>query len=353
MTIAPNCITFIGFVVGMSSFFINLYFFLFQNAEYPAWAWFYAAFSLFFYQTFDALDGKQARRTGTGSPLGELYDHGCDAFLTPFVQANMALATNLDPALTFAYVFFTSIGLFTAIWEQYTTGTLDLGYISGPVEGILLSCGMFCVSGFKSTAFWVQPLFAQPYTLPLPFAVDGHDTLTVSTCRDVILLFFFVALFFTVLANLSHAITKPTVHASSWVAYRAALPTCVITILHVVVYRMYPHVQAQYPFVFEFSYGLLISQTVTRLTVSRLCIMPYRAFFFHYVLMLVVHLLAVANKVLSVMDSDTADQVLGKSFFALALLGAFCFLCLVLSVFRQLADYLGINIMSIKKKKQN
>jgi hypothetical protein len=28
------------------------------------------------YQTLDALDGKQARRTKTSSPLGELFDHG-------------------------------------------------------------------------------------------------------------------------------------------------------------------------------------------------------------------------------------------------------------------------------------
>jgi phosphatidylglycerophosphate synthase len=28
------------------------------------------------YQTLDAVDGKQARRTGTSSPLGQLFDHG-------------------------------------------------------------------------------------------------------------------------------------------------------------------------------------------------------------------------------------------------------------------------------------
>lgn len=27
-------------------------------------------------QTFDAVDGKQARRTNSSSPLGELFDHG-------------------------------------------------------------------------------------------------------------------------------------------------------------------------------------------------------------------------------------------------------------------------------------
>jgi phosphatidylglycerophosphate synthase len=31
---------------------------------------------LFLYQSLDAIDGKQARRTGTSGPLGELFDHG-------------------------------------------------------------------------------------------------------------------------------------------------------------------------------------------------------------------------------------------------------------------------------------
>lgn len=33
-------------------------------------------------QTFDAVDGKQARRTNSSSPLGELFDHG--DFSPPF-----------------------------------------------------------------------------------------------------------------------------------------------------------------------------------------------------------------------------------------------------------------------------
>lgn len=31
---------------------------------------------LFMYQSLDAIDGKQARRTQTSGPLGELFDHG-------------------------------------------------------------------------------------------------------------------------------------------------------------------------------------------------------------------------------------------------------------------------------------
>jgi phosphatidylglycerophosphate synthase len=37
---------------------------------------------LFIYQTLDAIDGKQARRTGSSNALGELFDHGCDSMST-------------------------------------------------------------------------------------------------------------------------------------------------------------------------------------------------------------------------------------------------------------------------------
>ncbi len=41
--------------------------------------YFFTALGLFLYQSLDAIDGKQARRTSSSSPLGELFDHGCDS----------------------------------------------------------------------------------------------------------------------------------------------------------------------------------------------------------------------------------------------------------------------------------
>jgi phosphatidylglycerophosphate synthase len=40
---------------------------------------------LFNYSTFDFVDGKHARKTGQVSRLGELLDHGGDAFSDPFM----------------------------------------------------------------------------------------------------------------------------------------------------------------------------------------------------------------------------------------------------------------------------
>ena len=36
----------------------------------------------------DAIDGKQARRTNSSNPLGELFDHGCDSLSTVFVRSD-------------------------------------------------------------------------------------------------------------------------------------------------------------------------------------------------------------------------------------------------------------------------
>lgn len=51
-------------------------------SQAPRWACFLCALGLFIYQSLDAIDGKQARRTGTSTPLGELFDHGCDSIST-------------------------------------------------------------------------------------------------------------------------------------------------------------------------------------------------------------------------------------------------------------------------------
>lgn len=41
----------------------------------PSWVYLVYAWTLFMYQTLDAIDGKQARRTGSSSPLGQAGDN--------------------------------------------------------------------------------------------------------------------------------------------------------------------------------------------------------------------------------------------------------------------------------------
>ena len=47
-----------------------------EGSHVPSVVWISVAVLLFLSHTLDGIDGKQARRTGTSTPLGELFDHG-------------------------------------------------------------------------------------------------------------------------------------------------------------------------------------------------------------------------------------------------------------------------------------
>ena len=51
---------------------------------------FFVGVSYFIYTTADNCDGKQARKNGTGSVMGMLFDHGLDA--TTAIVMNMVMA---------------------------------------------------------------------------------------------------------------------------------------------------------------------------------------------------------------------------------------------------------------------
>lgn len=54
------------------------------DGQCPPWALATTSLCMFIYQTLDGSDGKQARQTKSGTPLGELFDHGVDAVVTTF-----------------------------------------------------------------------------------------------------------------------------------------------------------------------------------------------------------------------------------------------------------------------------
>lgn len=117
------------------------------------------AFGLFMYQTFDNVDGKQARRTGTSSGLGELFDHGIDSLnctLASLLEtAAMGLGTSKSGVFT---ALCPCVAMFFSTWETYHTHTLYLGYINGPTEGILLACTFMIISGYYGPSIWTEPL---------------------------------------------------------------------------------------------------------------------------------------------------------------------------------------------------
>lgn len=99
------------------------------KSDAPRWAFFLCGVGLFAYQSLDAIDGKQARRTGTSSPLGELFDHGCDSISTVFVAASACIAVQLGhyPTWMFFQCFCAMTLFYCAHWQTYVSGTLRFG----------------------------------------------------------------------------------------------------------------------------------------------------------------------------------------------------------------------------------
>lgn len=58
---------------------------------------------MFIYQSLDAIDGKQARRTNSQSPLGELFDHGCDSVSAGKLKSNEINNDNFELGFSICY----------------------------------------------------------------------------------------------------------------------------------------------------------------------------------------------------------------------------------------------------------
>jgi phosphatidylglycerophosphate synthase len=94
--VAPNLLTFIGWCFVIASYANILRYDYTFTKDIPAHAFYFAAFCIFTYSTLDAIDGKQARRTKSSSPLGQLFDHGCDSFSLTFFMLAICQATKLE-----------------------------------------------------------------------------------------------------------------------------------------------------------------------------------------------------------------------------------------------------------------
>ncbi|XP_066559426.1 choline/ethanolaminephosphotransferase 1 isoform X2 [Amia ocellicauda] len=127
--IAPNLITVVGLVTNILTTLVLVYYCPTATEQAPLWAYLACAVGLFVYQSLDAIDGKQARRTNSSSPLGELFDHGCDSLSTVFVVLGTCIAVQLgtNPDWMFFCCFAGMFMFYCAHWQTYVSGTLRFG----------------------------------------------------------------------------------------------------------------------------------------------------------------------------------------------------------------------------------
>ncbi|CAM9150422.1 unnamed protein product [Phaeothamnion confervicola] len=171
--IAPNLVTFCGLVCVLLATALLAWHCPSLDEPVPSWIYFVLAASVFVYQTLDAIDGKQARRTNSSSPLGQLFDHGCDALVKMFFLIDIVasqrygaswqtllLLTNTELAFYMAQASRRALSCTgTLSWEEYHTGTLNWsnGYV-GVTETQFAQIAIFLVTGAVGEDVWKRPL---------------------------------------------------------------------------------------------------------------------------------------------------------------------------------------------------
>mmetsp|Transcript_56068 Transcript_56068/g.154463 ORF Transcript_56068/g.154463 Transcript_56068/m.154463 type:complete len:457 (-) Transcript_56068:336-1706(-) len=197
--LAPNTITAIGLLAAVVAYAAGHYYSpaLSSCDEVPRWVFLLSAWSLLFYQTLDNMDGKQARRTGSSSALGLLFDHGCDALNTFFSGFHFAvtICSGTGPRLLLLIMAIPALPFYTGTWEEYHTGALILPVINGPTEGILIAAGCNVVSYMYGPDWWRSPLPDElvksswyqlgPNRIDL-FEAFGYTTITLTAIKQVV-----------------------------------------------------------------------------------------------------------------------------------------------------------------------
>jgi len=130
--LAPNLVTLLGFVPMMLCYVLMWLASPTLEDPAPRWLAILTSLAVFFYQTMDAVDGKQARRTGSSTPLGQLFDHGCDCLLCiSFHSVTTMISLPGGSLWGAAGLSALQSVFFMAQWQEYHTGVLTTSF--GPV----------------------------------------------------------------------------------------------------------------------------------------------------------------------------------------------------------------------------
>ena len=165
--VAPNVVTSLGLLAAVVSLIVTLHYNpSLSSLDVPRWVFVLNGIGVFAYQTFDNMDGKQARRTGSSSPLGMLFDHGCDALNSGIMCIPMAsvVATGWTPKM-FMCIWSGFVPFYFQALEEYYTGTMVLPPFNGPTEGLLIASAMCFITAAFGPQFWHQPIVSTPSSI--------------------------------------------------------------------------------------------------------------------------------------------------------------------------------------------
>jgi ethanolaminephosphotransferase len=182
--VAPNVITLTGFLINVIGHALVWWYCPTMTESYPAWIGTACGVGTMLYQTLDNMDGKQARKTGTSSPLGQLFDHGCDSVSTVIFMLNIGSLLHVTSG-DFAWLFACTItGFYVTIWEEFHTHRFNLPIVNGPNEGLLLIAALCLLAGIVGGDWFdntIRAALLAAFSLSAALTICSHVSRTVLT----------------------------------------------------------------------------------------------------------------------------------------------------------------------------
>mmetsp|Transcript_23877 Transcript_23877/g.44318 ORF Transcript_23877/g.44318 Transcript_23877/m.44318 type:complete len:393 (-) Transcript_23877:49-1227(-) len=346
--VAPNLVTLVGTFHLLAIVILALVFDPELSGQSPSWVYFANAWCLFVYQTMDAVDGKQARRTGSSSPLGQLFDHGCDALGSTFIAIGLNSIMGFGGSLTGVAVLSTvQIPFYLCQWEENHVHKLraQVGNF-GVTEGQYLSMALNLVTGAAGTWIWKLTFTEIATYVPgldvvLPYLGDT----TTGTMAIVL------GAFFPGVLALSTVVSVAKEAPNFLWALILTMPLVLQQALMVVICQTVPAMELfrQYPIFFMVCFGVLHAHLSNRIIVASVCKLQFP---------LVHRILYPVPLIIGTMYWMDARQskdgdLLATAFALYGIAVVLQFAHFVYNVTIALTTLLGIKCFTLQKKKAN
>lgn len=348
---APNLITLLGLGFVLANLACVFYYDPYLNTPSPKWCYFFYAFGLFMYQTFDGCDGAHARRTGQSGPLGELFDHCIDALNTTLASLVFASVFQLGYSWLLVIAQLASVcNFYASTWEEYHTHTLYLSEFSGPVEGILIICAFYIVTGIVGPSIWNTHLFdldlksinmgTVSISTQTLYVVGGLGQLyfnTVSAMRNVAKHY-----------QLDVKLLKSKTAKSTDLAFFGLVPFFAYYAAILLLVTFYPEIVTDYGFALVLNIGLTIAFSVGRIILAHLTIQDFP--YFQPPMLLPLFQLIIAKILIGIYEYERSTVVNALMWVGVGMAGGIHFV-FVAEIILEITTYLDIYALSIKHKK--
>ncbi|KAL6070638.1 Choline phosphotransferase 1 [Balamuthia mandrillaris] len=307
----------------------------------PLWLYVLAGLCVEWYSLLDNLDGRQARRTGSSSPLGELFDHGCDCLSVPLHAAVAACILQFGPGYMSMLTLLSSSATFWfSTWEQYHTGTLYLGVINGPTEGLKLMMLAYFWTAFVGPSFWTSSYKDVLSLRHSALVATWPDT----EMRDLTSWALFLPLAVTLIFNIKSVVEHRRAQKQAVLpAMLQLLPFVVYVVLVTTWWYVSWPLWEKYPHILQVGVSMGFAEMTNRLILGHLCKMP-----FHVLQRPLLPLVIVTAHALYAAFSPSGGLVTEEAaMWVFVAVSVLCCTHYSLSVIADMCKYLGINCLSI------